>query len=98
MSIHFTTDVGQIDILAIDEKNNFVVIELKAGLAKDSAVGQVLGYMRYVSKKLASGNKVRGLIVADEFDERVKYAVEEIPKLSLRKYLVKFEFQEISEK
>jgi hypothetical protein len=92
----YNTDVGRIDILAVDKNNNFVVIELKAHLANDSAVGQVLGYMSYVSQKLAKGNTVRGFIVAREFDKRVKYAVEYVPKLSLRQYFAKFKFEEIS--
>jgi hypothetical protein len=91
----YNTDVGRIDLLALDREGNFVVIELKAGLATDRVVGQVLGYMRYIRKNIATGKDVRGLIVADDFDERLKYAVAEIPKLKLKKYLVKFEFQDI---
>jgi len=91
----YSTDVGRIDLLTVDKEGNFVVIELKAGLATDRVVGQVLGYMRCVRKNLAKGKDVRGIIVADDFDERLKYAVAEIPKLKLKKYLVKFEFRDI---
>ncbi|MGQ9725939.1 MAG: endonuclease NucS domain-containing protein [Candidatus Bathycorpusculaceae bacterium] len=91
----YSTDVGRIDLLAVDKEGNFVVVELKAGLATDRVVGQVLGYMRYVRKNLAKEKDVRGIIVADDFDERLKYAVAEIPKLKLKKYLVKFEFRDI---
>jgi len=91
----YPTDVGRIDLLAIDKGGNFVVIELKAGLATDRVVGQVLGYMRYVRKNLVKGRDVRGIIVADDFDERLKYAAAEIPKLKLKKYIVKFEFRDI---
>lgn len=91
----YSTDVGRIDLLAVDKEGNSVVIELKAGLATDRVVGQVLGYMRYVRKNLAKGKDVRGIIVADDFDERLKYAVAEIPKLKLKRYLVKFEFRDI---
>jgi RecB family endonuclease NucS len=91
----YSIDVGRIDLLAMDKGGNFVVIELKAGLATDRVIGQVLGYMRYVRKNLAKGKDVRGIIVADDFDERLKYAVAEIPKLKLKKYIVKFEFRDI---
>jgi hypothetical protein len=91
----YSTDVGRIDLLAIDKEGNFVVIELKAGLATDRVVGQLLGYMRYVRKNLAKGRDVKGIIIADDFDERLKYAIAETPKLKLKKYIVKFEFRDI---
>ena len=48
----YTTDVGYIDILAEDEKGNFVVIELKKGRQSDRAVGQLLRYMVWIKKNL----------------------------------------------
>lgn len=91
----YPTDVGRIDLLALDKEGNFVVIELKAGLATDRVTGQILGYMSYIRKNLAKDKDVRGIIVAEDFDERLKYAAAEIPKLKLKKYLVKFEFQDV---
>jgi len=92
----YNTDVGRIDILALDKEDNFVVIELKVGLATDRVVGQILGYMRYVRQNLAKGKDVRGFIIADDFNERLKYAIAELPNVKLKKYVVKFEFQNIS--
>lgn len=91
----YSTDVGRIDLLALDKSGAYVVIELKAGKAIDHVIGQILGYMRYVRKSLANGKEVRGIIVADEFDERLKYAAAEIPKLKLKRYIVKFEFEDV---
>lgn len=91
----YITNVGRIDLLAVDKNGSFVVIELKAGKAIDHAVGQILGYMSNIRKNLANGKEVRGIIVADDFDDRLKYAADEIPKLKLKKYLVKFEFEDV---
>jgi hypothetical protein len=90
----YSTDVGRIDLLALDKSGSYVVIELKAGKAIDHVLGQILGYMSHIRKNLANGKEVRGIIVADDFDERLKYAAEEIPKLKLKRYLVKFEFED----
>ena len=63
----FNTEVGRIDILAIDKNLNFVVIELKAGTAKYSVIGQILGYISWVRQNIAEGREVRGIIIADNF-------------------------------
>lgn len=66
-----------IDFLVFDKTNNeFVVIELKRGKTSDAVVGQVLRYMNWVKESLAeSGQPVRGIIIAKEVDEALKYAV-----------------------
>lgn len=43
--VEYQTEAGRIDLLARDVDNNLVVVELKAGKAKDSALGQLLGYV-----------------------------------------------------
>jgi len=49
--IEYQTEAGRIDLLARDENNHLVVIELKAGKAKDNALGQLLGYIGYVNQE-----------------------------------------------
>jgi restriction system protein len=47
----YDTDIGIIDILAIErESNSFVVIELKKGQPSDMVVGQILRYMGWVKR------------------------------------------------
>lgn len=92
--IEYQTDAGRIDILANDENDYFVVIELKAGKAKDNAIGQILGYMGCISEK--SPDKVRGILVASDFEQRVIFAAKALPLVKLVKYKVSFELQEIT--
>src|SRR5438105_7741018 len=47
--VEYQTEAGRIDLLAKDENGHLVVIELKAGKAKDNALGQLLGYMGCLS-------------------------------------------------
>ena len=90
--VEYQTDAGRIDILANDAKGNPVVIELKAGKAKDNALGQLLGYMGCLSTE----PDIRGILVASDFDKRVIYAAKGLPRIKLIKYKVSFELQEIT--
>ena len=86
----FTTSAGRLDILAEDSKGNLVVIELKAGRATSNVIAQILAYM---STGREEKNKPgRGILVAGEFDDRVKLAAKAVPTLELRKYAYSFQF------
>jgi len=86
----------RIDILAVDKANNFVVIELKAGIADLSTFGQISAYMGWVKQNLANDLDVRGIIVANDFDEKIKYAISLGPNIKLKQYDLKFEFKDVS--
>lgn len=89
---YYTEEVGYIDILAKDENDNYVVIELKKGRKNDEVVGQVLRYIGWVRKNLCKKNQtVRGLIVVGERDQKLEYAISEIKdKVRILLYSVKF--------
>lgn len=60
------------DITAHDRDGNVVVIELKAGSARQNAVAQILGYMGEAKSEMSEPNaKVRGILVASDFQEKV---------------------------
>lgn len=92
---------GLIDILCEDTGGALVVIELKVGLAKDAALGQVLGYMGAITRELASegeyvGRPVRGIMVAKQFSDRVRHASLAVPNLRLVSYAIQFTFEDRS--
>jgi hypothetical protein len=87
-------EVGRVDILAEDATGRRVVIELKVGQAKDSAVGQIARYLGWYSRQ--DGERPRGMLIASEFSDAVRYATEAIPDLSLVQYRVQFAFRAIS--
>jgi endonuclease len=94
--VEFTTDAGRIDILALDAQRNQVVIELKVGKAKDSALGQILGYMGCIASDPTMGTtEVRGILVASSFEHRVIYAAKSLPNVKLVKYKVSFDLEEV---
>ncbi len=93
--IEYKIDAGRIDLLAKDNQENTVVIELKAGKATDSALGQLLGYIGCLSENPEKYKNIRGVLVASDFDKRVIYAVKNLPNIKLVKYQVAFKLQEV---
>jgi hypothetical protein len=91
----YKTGAGFIDILCKDKVGNMVVIETKAGKAKDAALGQILGYIGALK---ASGVKedIRGILVASEFDSRVVYAIAALGNIILSKYSLSFKFEHVT--
>lgn len=80
-----TQTVGIMDILAIDEKGNFVVIEIKRQ-ATDKTIGQILRYMGWTQEELCKdGQKVTGLIVAERKDIQLEFALKVIPTVKFMK-------------
>lgn len=94
--VEYQTEVGRIDILAKDQIGGFVAIEIKAGKAKDSALGQLLGYMGCLPS-LNDRPKTRGILVASNFDSRVIYAAKALQNLKLVKYQLSFNLEEITQ-
>lgn len=87
----YTTDVGIIDILAVDDNNDFVVIELKRAESGYKVVGQILNYMGWVQDKLAQdGQKVRGMIIVGQADKTLRAAVRPVANMiALKEYRIK---------
>ena len=81
---------GRIDIFARDKLGTPVVIELKAVKAPRDAVAQILAYMGDI--QIEAENKVRGILVAPEFDPRAVSAARMVPTLTLCTYAFSFTF------
>jgi len=94
--VEFQTDVGPIDILAISDKNELYVFELKLGRGVDAALGQILRYMGWVTEHMAKGRKVHGVIVAEEIGKKLKYAATLVNQVRLMEYTLKFEVQTVA--
>ncbi len=73
---HYKTDVGIIDILAIDKKTkSHVVIELKRNQTNDEVLGQIKKYMGWVKVHKKDENVI-GIVVAKQFDKKFYYAMQ----------------------
>jgi len=88
----YPTDTGAMDILAIKkDKTELLVVELKKGRASDAVVGQILRYMGFAAQELAEQNqKVRGVIIALEDDQRIRRALAVSPNIDFFRYQINF--------
>lgn len=76
-----------IDILAVDSKGGYVVIELKVSRGYDRVVGQVRRYMGWIVKNHADPEQsVRGIIVAREISEDLILACSGLADVELFEY------------
>lgn len=86
---------GFIDITAKDADGMIVVIELKTGTARQAAVAQILSYMGDIADE-EPDDGVRGILVAADFDRKVRAAVRVVPTLSLQSYRMNFDFRAVA--
>ena len=88
-------DVGRVDIEGRGADGATVVVELKVGEAKDSAIGQIARYMGWHQQQQSAGT-VRGILVASDFPEGVQCAAVAVPNLALRRYRIQLTFEDAS--
>lgn len=87
-------EIGYIDILGVDARSgDFVVIELKKGRESDKVVGQILRYIGWVKENLcAADQEVRGIVICNEADQRLQWAVKPVAELiQVKLYRVDFQ-------
>jgi len=75
----------RIDILAVDESNNFVVIELKVSRGHEKVVGQTLFYQSSIKTHFKK-DKVRVIIIASEITSEITTATQFLPDFELFEY------------
>jgi endonuclease len=94
--IEFPVGGRFIDILAVDSKGDFIVIELKVSRGYDRAIGQLLRYMAWIQKNQTdSGQKVRGVIVARGISEDLLLACSLMPSIDLFEYELSLSLKQV---
>jgi hypothetical protein len=94
--IEYPTAVGPIDILAVDTDGNFFVFELKVGRGPDRAMGQLTRYMGWVKLELANNKSVRGIVVANSIDPKLRYSAAVMPNTLLLEYELDFKIRGVA--
>lgn len=93
--IEYPTDVGPIDILAVDASGQFYVFELKLERGPDRALGQLARYMGWVRLRLSPSRPVVGVIVASSIGDKLRYAAAVMPDVRLLEYEVQFQLKPV---
>ena len=76
-----------VDILAVDAKGAYVIIELKVSRGYDRAVGQLRRYMGWIKKNHSDpGQEVRGIIVARSISQDLVLACSGLSDVALFEY------------
>lgn len=95
--VEFPVGNGRVDILALDEDSNYVIVELKVSKGYDRVVGQLLRYVAWIRKNHAdTGQRVRGMIVARRISEELMLACSELKHVSLYEYELAISLRKIS--
>lgn len=94
--VEFPAGGRLIDILAIDDDNNYVVIELKVSKGYDRVVGQLLRYMAWIAENHAEPpQRVRGLIIAREISSDLILACSLVAGVELYEYQLSVKVQKV---
>lgn len=88
----YSTEVGTIDLLCVDNDKNFVVIEFEKGQGSDKTIGQITRYIGWVKKNLASDKEVRGIIIAHKIDEKLEYSASVLNNVDVKYYKIELKF------
>lgn len=87
---------GRIDILAKDELDRLVAIELKLGTASRDAVGQLQSYMGALAQE-SPDSFIRGILVAASLDAGAEAVLRIARDIQFFSYVITYEFALVQE-
>ena len=94
--VEFPVGSRRVDILAVEDEKDFVVIELKVSKGYDRAIGQLLRYMGWIEQNLAEpGQKVKGMIIARSISDDLRLATSRVTDVELYEYVLSISLNKI---
>lgn len=95
--VEFPVGNRYVDILAMENDSDFVVIELKVSKGNDKAIGQLLYYMGWIQQNLAeSDQKVKGMIIARTISDDLLTATSQVNDIELFEYQLSISLKKIN--
>jgi hypothetical protein len=86
---------GKIDLLATDRNGTIVVAKIIDDSAPTTTLDQLFKSMALIENELGE-KSIRGLIIAEKFDQEIIRAAEKEPNVSLIKYRVHYDFESVA--
>ena len=80
----------RLDILCVDEQDNFYIIELKKDSGYDDAYKQIKNYVDYFEKNRANGKKVFGILCLNSPTEKLLQDVRKDNRIRLFEYKISY--------
>lgn len=93
----YSTDVGDIDLLATDKSGNLVVVMISEKGQGEELVAEVLQRVGWIRKHLGQdGKKVRGIVLCEEPPESLSYAAAAVSDtITFKTYRVALTFEDL---
>lgn len=93
--VEYPTDFGPVDLLTIDKKGGFVVVEVRSEHFPDASSGQILKYRNWVKRHLASGKPVRSYLVGSDIPEHIRYSLADCQDVFLKEYDLSIKLKDV---
>jgi hypothetical protein len=95
--VDFSTQVGEIDLLARDGAGSYVVVMVAAPGQAEDCIAEVLERMGWVRKHLGTGTeKVRGILLMDQPPESLSYAAAAVADtVTFKTYRMSLSFEDL---
>lgn len=85
----------QIDIQAIENAQDLVVVEMEVSKGHDRAVGQILQYVGDLTELGGPGQKVKGMLIARSISDDLSSAISRISNVELYEYALSISLTKI---
>jgi RecB family endonuclease NucS len=90
--LEFLILAGKIDLLATDKNRAIVVVKIVDENADQGHMDQIIKSMALIENELGEKN-IRGLIVAEKFDQESIQAAEKVSNVFLIRYKIHYDFE-----
>ncbi|MGE5543739.1 MAG: hypothetical protein ACM3UW_02095 [Bacillota bacterium] len=91
----YPTEIGIIDILAVDAYQRLTVMEFAEEVTPE-VLSRILGYMGWVRRNLTPGKDVKGMIFTNHIEEHMLLSISQVPGIEVYQLKMSLEVNKMS--